>query len=192
MKSFLIIFAVAVVVVLFIGVSWVIGSYNNLVTLNETVDTKWSDVETNYQRRYDLIPNLVNATKGYLQQEQKVFGDIAEARTRYARAPAGSQEKVEAMSGLEGAIGRLLVIIENYPQLKSNETVRGLMDELAGTENRISVARQRYNETVKQYNITIRRFPSSIIAGIFNFEKKPLYEAEEGADKAPTVDLTTQ
>ncbi len=171
------------------GLSMFTGSYNSLVSQREGVETEWAQVETQYQRRFDLIPNLTSATQGYLTQEQKVFGDIAEARTRYAGAPSGSQEQIEAQSSLEGALSRLLVIVENYPELKSNETVRGLMDELAGTENRVNIARQRYNEVARDYNVSVKSFPRNIFAGMFGFDPKPLYEAEQGADKAPTVNL---
>lgn len=168
---------------------WVTGTYNNLVTQRETVDTQWSQVETQYQRRFDLIDQLVGATRGTLAQEREVFGKIAEARTRYAGAPSGSKEQFEAAGELEGFFSRLLVIMENYPVLQSNTTVIALMDEIAGTENRVGVARLRYNETTRDYNITIMRFPTNILAGVFNFDEMPLYESEEGAEVAPEVDL---
>jgi LemA protein len=148
----------------------------------------WSQVETQYQRRFDLIPNLVEATKGTMKQEQKVFGAIAEARTRYSGAQTGG-EKVEAANQMESALARLLVIMENYPQLKSNETVQQLMAQLEGTENRIAVERRRYNEVVQDYNTTIKRFPGALFAGMFGFDAKPYFNSEEGADKAPKVDL---
>lgn len=177
-------------VVLFLcgGIS-ILGSYNGLVGQEETVDTAWADVETQYQRRYDLIPNLTNAVQGIFNQEQQVFKDIADARTRYAGAESGSTEQIEAQSSLDSAISRLLVIVESYPELKSNEQVTGLMDELAGTENRINVARQRYNEAARGYNTNIRQFPTNIFAGMFGFERKPLFEAQEGAENAPVVNL---
>lgn len=183
---------VIVGVIVFLGLSiggWILSSYNGLVSQNLVAETSWGQVETQYQRRFDLVPNLVNATKGVLGQEQKVFGDIAEARTRYAGAPAGSNEKVQATNQFESALGRLLVIMENYPVLKSYESVRALTDELAGTENRILVARDRYNEQVRIWNTMIKVFPKNIIAGMFGFEAKVMFKSDEGASKAPNVDL---
>lgn len=177
-----------VVVTLIIG-GWVMGSYNGLVTKSEAVDASWSQVETQYQRRFDLIPNLVSATKGYLNQEQKVFGAIAEARTRYASAPAGTNERVQATAQYESALARLLVVMENYPQLKSDATVRGLTDELAGTENRVLVSRDRYNEQVRDYNVMIKRFPRNVLAGIFGFDAREFFQSDESASVAPKVEL---
>lgn len=168
---------------------WVTGKYNGMVTQREQVNLQWSQVETQYQRRFDLIPNLANATRGYMAHEQAVFEDIAEARTRYAGAPTGSEAKVEAAGGLEGALARLLIVMENYPNLKADATVKGLMDELAGTENRVTVARERYNEVTRTYNVQIKTFPNSVLAGMFNFTEKPLFTAEKAAAKAPTVDI---
>ena len=179
---------VGLLIVAFSLFSWVTGTYNNLVNQRETVDTSWAQVESQYQRRFDLIPNFANATKGYLAHEQQVFKDIADARTKYAGAQT-TDEKVEAAQGLEGAFARLLVIIENYPNLKADTTVIGLMDELAGTENRINVARLRYNEVVKTYNISIKRFPANLIANMLGFREEPLFEAVEEASEAPVVDL---
>lgn len=176
----------------FVGLSiggWILGSYNQLVTENQVVDTSWSKVETQYQRRFDLIPNLVNATKGFLAQEQKVFGDIAEARTRYTGAPAGSNDKVEATNQYESAIARLLVVMENYPVLKSNETIKALTDELAGTENRVAVERNRYNDEVQVWNVMIKVFPKNIIAGMFGFHERTRFESAKGADIVPEVNL---
>ena len=185
-------FLISLVVVGFIFLSligWVLGGYNGMVTQRESVDASWSQVETQYQRRYDLIPNLVNATKGNLAQEQKVFKDIADARTKYAGSPAGSDARVQATGQVESALSRLLLIMENYPQLNSSVTIRALMDELAGTENRVNVARQRYNEEARDYNVSVKKFPNSILAGVFNFDPKPLFEAKTGADSAPNVNL---
>ncbi len=190
-KVWLVLIGILAVVVVFvlILVASLIGSYNGLVSKSVTVDTAQSQIETQYQRRYDLIPALVGATKGYLQQEQKVFGDIAQARTHYAGAPAGSSDKIAAAGQLDGALSRLMVIVENYPQLKSNETVQGLMDELSGTENRINVARQRYNEVVQDYNTSIKVFPRSILAGMFGFKERPFYKSDDGAPTAVPVNL---
>src|SRR3989338_7741859 len=176
-----------------IGVVVIFGAmffdaYNKLVTKSTAVDGQWAQVETQYQRRFDLIPNLVASTKGFLEQEQEVFGAIAEARTRYNGART-VEEKVESANQVESALGRLLVIVENYPNLKSNETVAKLMDELSGTENRISVQMRRFNEQVGDYNITIKRIPTSIIAGSFGFKEKVYFKAVEGSEKAPKVEL---
>ncbi len=164
------------------------GYYNSFVSKQQAVDSQWAQVENQYQRRYDLIPNLVAAVKGALKQEQKVFGDIAEARKGYAGART-TEEKVAAANQMESALSRLLVIVENYPQLKSNENVRDLMVELEGTENRISVERRRYNEEVRAYNTAIRKFPGVVFAGIYGFEKRSYFESEASAKKAPKVDL---
>lgn len=154
------------------------GTYNNLVTKTQNVDGQWAQVETQYQRRFDLIPNLVNSVKGIFEQEQDVFLAIAEARTKYVGAK-GVNEKAQAATEVESALGRLLVIVENYPQLQSNTAVLGLMDELAGTENRVSVERKRFNDLVRNYNTTIKRFPTNLIANMFNFEARAFFEAVE-------------
>lgn len=166
---------------------WVTGIYNSFVVSRNAVDTSWSQTETQYQRRLDLIPNLVDATRGYLVHEQKIFADIAEARTRYAGTLG--EEKIIAQGQLEGALARLLAIIENYPNIKADQTVRDLMFELAGTENRINVARQRFNEETRTYNNLIQVFPNNLFAGSFNFKEKPLYISEQGAVGAPKVNL---
>ncbi len=169
----------------------VIGIRNKLVVMEENVDNQWAQVEVQYQRRYELIPNLVNAVKGTLEQEQEVFGQIADARTRYAESPSGSQDRVDAANDLESSLGRLLVIVESYPELRSNETVRDLMTQLEGTENRIAVERRRYNDLVTEFNKTIRIFPNNIINDLFlKFEEKERFESVEGADVAPEVDLS--
>jgi LemA protein len=169
---------------------YLVSTYNGLVTKTQAIDGQWAQVETQYQRRFDLIPNLVNSVKGIFTQEQKIFGDIAEARTRYSGAQT-VDEKAQAATQVESALGRLLVILENYPQLQSNTSVLGLMDELAGTENRISVERKRFNDLVKDYNTTIKRFPTNLVAGMFGFHDRAFFEAVEGAEQAPTVDLNT-
>ena len=180
---------IALVVIAGLLVMPLIGSYNNLVTLSENADQQWANVETVLQRRYDLIPNLVESVKGAMAQEQEVFGQIADARAAMAGAST-VDEQVEASNQLEGALGRLLVVMENYPELRSNENVTRLMDELAGTENRISVERGRYNETVAEHNRKIKRFPTVIIAGMMGFDERAYFEAADGAETAPKVDLT--
>lgn len=186
MNKFLLGF-IALVVVIALSL---VNTYNNLITKTQNVDGQWAQVETQYQRRFDLIPNLVSSVKGLFEQEQDVFGAIADARTKYAGAKSVN-EKAQAATEVESALGRLLVIVENYPQLQSNIAVLGLMDELSGTENRVSVERKRFNDLVRDYNTTIKRFPTNIIAGMFNFEARAFFEAVETAEQAPQVDLTT-
>lgn len=162
--------------------------YNGLVTKTQAIDNQWAQVETQYQRRFDLIPNLVNTVKGLFAQEQAVFGEIAQARTQYSGA-ATVDEKAAAASSLESALGRLLVIIENYPEIRSTEAVVQLMDDLAGTENRVSVERRRYNDLVRVYNTTVKRFPAVLIASWFGFDERAYFEAAEGAEEAPEVNF---
>ena len=167
-----------------------VGVKNTLVTKNEAVKAAWSQVDIVLQRRADLIPNLVETVKGYAQQEQTVFGDIAKARS--ALLSAGTpQEKIAANGQLDGAIGRLLLIVENYPQLKSNENFLRLQDELAGTENRIAVERKRYNDTLQDYNTYVQQFPNSIFAGWAGFKANEAYfAASEGAKQVPKVNFS--
>lgn len=162
------------------------GTYNRLVTLDEEVDAAWAQVETQLQRRYDLIPNLVETVKGFAAQEKEVFIKVTEARSRVAGAGT-VPDKIEANNELSSALSRLLVVVERYPELKSNQNFIRLQDELAGTENRIAVARRRYNEAVKAYNVAIRRFPSNMIAGFFDFEKAAFFEAPKEAAEPPKV-----
>lgn len=160
--------------------------YNNFVKANEGVNNQWAQVETQYQRRFDLIPNLVNSVKGIMAQEQKIFGDLAEARTRYSGATS-VENKVAAANQVETALGRLLAVVENYPQLKSAENVQTLMVQLEGAENKISVERGRYNDAVQNFNIMAKRFPSSVIAVMFGFGEKAYFESVNGAKNAPNV-----
>ncbi len=161
-------------------------SYNRLVTTNESIQNQWAQVETQYQRRFDLIPNLVESVKGVMKQEQKVFSDLAEARTRYADARTADQ-KAAAASTVENAFGRLLAIMESYPQLKSSETVQTLMAQLEGTENRVSVERKRYNDAVNTFNVLIKTVPSKWLAVWFGFAPHTYFEAVKGAEQAPKV-----
>lgn len=171
-----------------IGGLYVFSTYNRLVTVNEQADAQWKQVETQYQRRFDLIPNLVESAKGVMKQEQAVFGAIADARTRYAGAQNGSvDEKVKAAAGLDSALSRLLVITENYPELKSSENVQTLMAQIEGTENRIAVERSRFNEDIQAYNLLVKRAPSSIVAGMFGFNERTYFQATTGSDVAPAV-----
>jgi LemA protein len=164
------------------------GSYNGLVDRELTVDQSVADLDVQLQRRFDLIPNLVKSVEGALEQEREIIGKVTEARTRYAGAGSGN-DRVAAAGELEGALSRLLVVVESYPQVASLQNVRDLQVQLEGTENRVAQSRRTYNETVTDFNRAIRRFPRSIIAGIFGFEKRTLFEAAAGADVAPTVDL---
>lgn len=182
-KNIIIIVILAVVILLGL---YALVTYNGLVTLNVSADTQWKQIETQYQRRFDLIPNLVESAKGVMKQEQAVFTAIADARTRYSGAVT-TNEKVAAASQVESALGRLLVITENYPQLKSSETVQSLMTQLEGSENRISVERTRFNDSIKAYNLKVMRFPSSIVASIFGFGAREYFNATAGAEKAPEV-----
>ncbi len=183
--------AVAVIIVIVVlAVLPAIGTYNRLVQLNQQVEKAWADVETQYQRRFDLIPNLVASTQGFLQQERAVFNAIADARTRYAGAPRGSEARVEAANQLEGALARLLVIVENYPTLRSSDVVQRLMTDLSATENEVASARRTYNEVVREYNSTIKSFPTALYAGMFGFKERAFFSAQAGAQQAPRVDLT--
>ena len=167
-----------------------VSSYNGLVDREVKVDQTVADLEVQLQRRFDLIPNLVNAVKGALTQEQTIIGQVTEARTRYAGA-ASSDDKIAAANQLEGALSRLLVVVENYPQVASLQNVRDLQVQLEGTENRVAQARRTYNEAATSFNGAVRRFPRSIIAATFGFDKRVLFTATPGADTAPTVDLGT-
>ncbi|HVT75077.1 MAG TPA: LemA family protein [Candidatus Paceibacterota bacterium] len=182
-RSTIIIIAVVVLVLGYVGLT-----YNGLVAASTSSDAQWAQVETQYQRRFDLIPNLVNAVKGVMKQEQDVFGAIADARTRYTGATTASA-KAAAASDIESSYARLLVVMENYPQLKSSENVLTLQAQIEGTENRISVERGRYNDAVRSYNLKVARFPSSLVAGMFGFDAKAYFQAAAGADAAPTVEF---
>jgi len=188
--------AVAVVVaIILLVVLFAFGQYvsvkNTLVSKNESVKAAWSQVDIVLQRRSDLIPNLVDTVKGYAKQEQTVFGDIAKARS--ALLSAGSpQQKIAANGQLDGALGRLLVIVENYPQLKSNENFLRLQDELSGTENRIAVERKRYNDTLRDYNTYVQQFPNTLFAGFAGFKPNEAYfEASPGSREVPRVNFSS-
>ncbi len=182
MKKTIIGIVIALVLIVIYGYS----TYNSLVTLSVESDTQWKQVEVNYQRRFDLIPNLVASVKGTMAQEKDVFTAIADARTKYSGAQS-PEDRAKAAVQVESALSRLLVISENYPQLKSIDIMSTLMSQLEGTENRISVARDRYNQTVKQYNLKVMRLPSSIFASLFGFNERTYFEAKSGAENAPEV-----
>jgi LemA protein len=173
-----------VVVVLLYG----LFSYNGLVSAKESVTTQWAQVETQYQRRFDLIPNLVESVKGVLKQEQTIFTALSQARAKYSVAKTIS-EKSLAATEVESAFGRLLAIVENYPQLKSSENIQTLMSQLEGTENRVAVERKRFNDSVLVYNLKIKTFPSNLIARLGGFSEMNYFEAEKEAAAAPKVNF---
>jgi LemA protein len=163
-------------------------SYNRFVSQEEAIKTQWSQVENQLQRRNDLIPNLVETTKGIAQQEKDVFGQIADSRAKMAGAKTPEQT-IQAANEQGAALARLLVVVENYPQLRSSESFNRLMDELSGTENRIAVERMRYNERVQEYNVARRQFPSNITASVFGFKEYPLFNAPPAAEQVPKVNF---
>lgn len=192
---------IAVLIAVAIGVIglfvWVKGTYNGMVTKQEAVESAWSQVENVYQRRADLVPNLVATVKGYAKHEQETLENVVNARAKATQMtidPTNLDEaalkKYQAAQGeLGNAIGRLLMVQENYPDLKANDNFKELQAQLEGTENRITVERQKFNDTAKEYNTTIRKFPANIFAGMFGFERKPYFEAKEGAEDAPKVEF---
>ena len=185
---------VAIVVIV---IMWAVGAYNGMVTLDEGVQGKWADVETQYQRRADLIPNLVSTVKGYAAHESETLESVVKARSEASSVkvdpenltPEKLAEYQKAQSGVSSALGRLMVIVEKYPDLKANQNFMELQSQLEGTENRINVARRDFNEAAKNYNTVIRSFPKNIFAGMFGFEKKAYFEAEKGAEAAPKVEF---
>lgn len=194
-KTIIVIAVIAVVVIALFG--WVKGTYNGMVEQDENVSKAWAQVENVYQRRADLIPNLVNTVKGYAKHESETLQGVVEARAKATQMSVDlddlSEENIKKYQAAQGdfqqAIGRLLMLTENYPDLKANENFRDLQAQLEGTENRITVERQKFNETAKVYNTNIRKFPNNIFAGIFGFEKKGYFEAQEGTEKAPEVNF---
>ena len=186
-----------IVVLLSAGYSWVKGTYNTIVTQDEGVKTAWSQVENQYQRRMDLIPNLVNTVKGYATHEKETLEGVVSARAEATKTtidPSNlneeSMKKFQAAQGeLSSALSRLMLVIERYPDLKANQNFSELQAQLEGTENRISVERKRFNETAQSYNTYIRSFPTNILAGMFGFQPKAYFSAESGAEKAPKVEF---
>ena len=185
-KKTLLIAVVVIVVLAGIVFSFFQGTYNRFVTLDEGVKSAWAQVENQLQRRYDLIPNLVETVKGYAKQEKDVLVEVTNARARVGGA-ATVPDKINANNELTGALSRLLVVVEKYPDLKSNQNFLRLQDELAGTENRISVERKRYNDAVQGYNVAIRSFPANLLAGMFGFGKAAFFEVPAAAKAAPQV-----
>lgn len=171
-----------------VGVLWGVGTYNRLVRLQTEADAAWAQVENVLQRRFDLIPNLVGTVKGYAKHEATVLEEVTRLRSQWGAA-ASAGEKMRAAQGLEGALSRLMVVLENYPVLKANESFLKLQDELAGTENRIAVERMRYNEAVKAYVVALRLFPGALLARAFGFAPRDYFEAPPAAQAAPRVEF---
>jgi len=188
---------VGIIAVIAILILWMVSGYNKMVTEEENVETAWSKVESQYQRRNDLIPNVVNAVKGAADYEKSTLEAVVEARAKATSLTIDpskmTEEQLANFQQVQGevssSLSRLLVTIERYPELKANENFKELIAELEGTENRITVARNAFNDAAKEFNTLIRRFPNNIIAGMFGFEKKPYFKAEEGAEKAPQVNF---
>jgi LemA protein len=183
--SWVVLGVIAVIVV------WAISIYNRLVAMRQRTNQAFADIDVQLKQRHDLIPNLVETTKGIAQQERDVFGQIAESRAKLSGAQTPEQT-IQAANEQSAALARLLVIVENYPQLRSNETFNRLMDELSGTENRIAVERMRYNERVQEYNTLRRQFPSNITASLFGFREYPVFNAPPEAERVPRVDFGRQ
>lgn len=191
-----VIITLAVIAAIVVAVAlWAVAGYNSLVNADEAVSTAWSNVENQYQRRADLIPNLVNTVKGYAAHEKETLDAVVSARTRATQVTVDADnmtpEKLAEYQKVQGEVGaalsRLIAISESYPDLKANRNFLELQAQLEGTENRISVERRNFNEAAKKYNASIRRFPNNLLAGMFGFEKRPYFEAQEGAEKAPEV-----
>ena len=184
-KTLLIILGIVALLII-IPYSYLKGTYNTLVTMEETVKGAWAQVENQLQRRYDLIPNYVETVKGYAAHEKEVFVQVTEARSKVGNANTVN-EKIEANNQLSSALSRLMVVVEQYPQLKANANFIRLQDELAGTENRIAVERRRFNEAVRAYNTKIRTFPTNMVAGMFGFEKAEFFQVPKERQEAPNV-----
>ena len=185
-KRSLIIAGIIILIAVVLLYSFFKGNYNRFVYLDEAVKSSWAQVENQLQRRYDLIPNLVETVKGYAKQEKDVLVEVTNARAKVGGA-GNVPDKIAANNELSGALSRLLLVVERYPDLKSNQNFLRLQDELAGTENRIAVERRRYNETVQSYNVAVRSFPANMLAGMFGFAKAPFFEAPAAAKATPQV-----
>ena len=177
-----------VLLIILVPIIWYVSTYNSLITMDNNVESKWQQVEVQYQRRMDLIPNLVNTVKGYASFEQKVLTDVTEMRSRWQSAST-REDKISAAGDFDQALGRLIAVAENYPDLKANQNFLALQDELANTENKIAVERQRYNEVVKDYNIAINSIPTNIVASNMGLLKKPYFEAKIGSEVPVNVDF---
>ncbi|WP_449032944.1 LemA family protein [Porphyromonas sp.] len=186
---------IGIVTLIILIVGWLMSGYNDMVELDENVNREWSQVENQYQRRLDLIPNLVNMVKGYASHEKETLEGVIEARAKATQTTIDPRNMTEeqlanfqkSQDGLSGALNRLMVVVEKYPELKANENFLQLQAQLEGTENRITVARKGYNDAATIYNKKVRRFPNSMLAGIFGFSVRPQFKAQEGAESAPTV-----
>lgn len=186
---------VITIVVIVVVAIWAYSGYNGLVTKDEAVANKWAAVEADYQRRADLIPNLVATVKGYAEHESGTLQSVTEARSKATSVQIDANDLTEenlrayqqAQGAVTSALGRLIAVAESYPDLKANENFRDLQVQLEGTENRISVSRKEYNNAVQSYNVAVRRFPANILAAVFGFDRKAAFSADEGAEKAPTV-----
>ena len=174
------------VAIVLLAVFWYIGTYNSLIRLNEEANNKWAQVETQYQRRVDLIPNLVNTVKGAANFEQKTLEDITNARSQW-QAAINPEQKVQAANSVESALARLLVVVENYPQLKATQNYLALQDELANTENKVAVERGRYNDAIRNFNARIKTFPTNIVARNLGYADRTYFQAKQGAENAPEV-----
>lgn len=177
---------IVLIILILVGIVW--GSYNSLVAKNQNVDKTWADVETQYQRRVDLIPNLVNVVQSYAKFEQETYSKITQLRSQWQTAKT-NEEQVKTTNEFESAISKLLLISENYPQLKADTQFTSLQDNLAETENMVSVARTRYNDAVRSYNTAVQVFPSNVIAGWYGFSERTYFSANPGAEEAPKVDI---
>ncbi len=184
----MLIFGIVIAIVLIIVV-WFIGTYNSLVSRRKRVENAWSQIDVQLKRRHDLIPNLVNAVKGYMKFEKETLEAVINARAK-AISGGSIDDRIKAEGELSGALARLLAVFERYPELKANEQVKQLMEELTSTENRISYARQFYNDTVMKYNTSIEMFPTNIVARMFNFKSFPFFEAAAAEKETPKVDLS--
>ncbi len=180
---------VIILVIVIILAFWVVGKYNYFVNQNEAITGQWAQVENQLQRRFDLIPNVINTVKGITKQEKDIFSQLADARTQYAGA-ATTDQKAIAAGQVESSLARLLAIVENYPELKSSQSFRDLTVELEGTENRIAVERMKYNDLVKGLNASVKRFPNSVIASIFNVVERSYFEITDEAETVPKVDFS--
>ncbi len=194
-KSWIVI--VIIIIIIIVIYSWLKGSYNKMVTYEEGINTSWANVENVYQRRADLIPNLVNTVKGYAEHEKQTLTEVIDARAKATSvsinpgelSAASMQQFQQAQAGLSSALSKLMVVVERYPDLKANQNFLELQAQLEGTENRIANERRKFNETTKTYNIYIKKFPKNILANMFGFEQKPYFEAEKGTEKAPVVEF---
>ncbi|MFH1474181.1 MAG: LemA family protein [Candidatus Aenigmatarchaeota archaeon] len=178
-----------VLVVIAVIAFWIIGAYNNFITLNQQIENQWAQVETQYQRRIDLIPNLINTAKGYMQFEKDLLEEITALRSQWG-STTNTDDKVNIGNALDSALGRLIAVFESYPTLQASQPIASLMINLEGTENRIAVERMRFNDRVRQYNTAVLTFPSNMFANMFGFSQRPYFESQEGAEIAPVVNLT--